>query len=1468
MTNFRMNLIIALAILVVLAFGFSAVGADKPIPEKHKALISPAAQQPTPDPNWELKNQQERQPDPRELYVTSKFAPPGNAPQGKPEMPKSSLFSEDFEVAVPPAGWSTIITIAGYTWKLQTGDYYSGSACADVEYDPSLATQDEWLITPALDFTTATSDLKVKFWWNMSYYWGVSPYNNYDYELWISTDGGATWPTKLWDETAAGAFTSWVWYQATIPLAAYVGQSNVKLAWRYHGSDGAELLLDLVTVDDDPPPTGRCCYGDPLAPSCADNTEAQCTALSGTWDGTTTCADPCPVAGVGDNCSNPIVVTLPAALPYSDLNQFTCGRVDDYDATCLGYYDGGEDIIYQLNVTSAVDLNIMLDPKGTTYTGILVDDACPPDAGTCLATHTNSGGTAHGIAGLHLEPGTYYIMIDTWPTPDCIPDFDLTITTPPPPAEGDNCANPILVKLPEDMGTTGYVNTNYTCGRIDNYNTTCLGSYDGGEDIIYMLDVDAPVNVDITLNPKGTTYTGILIDDACPPDPSTCLATHTSYSSGIHGIYGFHLDPGIYYIMIDTWPSPACIPDFDLNINFAAGPPPNDDWQYAQAIGDVSDLAFATISATFDGPGGCQTAPNIWYCYTATCTGNATASLCGSGFDTKIAVYDGCGDPATLTQLACNDDYCSLQSQATFPVVSGQSYLIEVGAYGTNTGSGLLNTSCTIPPPAPYNDDCGNAVVQAVPATITGNNVGSTGDCTLLDPGSAEAWEAFTITEKMDITIDYCGTSPSFDLVYIVLATACPCDGGELIFATTTDWAGCGGDGNITMTFPALDPGTYYIPVLSYHPSYPTTYCAGPYTIHVNGTPWVPHYCDADGGCDEYISRVTVGSIDNSTGCTGYGDYTGLSTTMPYGSTNPITVENGYPYSSDQCAVWVDWNQDFDFSDANEAIPLTVSTGNGPYTGDIIVPGDALPGATRMRVRINYSAAPPECGTTTYGEVEDYTIEVGGTPTYLTVAPPSIDFGMVPPEGTGYTGLTLGANGPSNLNFSTTIQYGKKASVGGGQCSENLRKSPFNTGAAPALTKDAKALLFEGFESGAVPPAGWSAVVNNPYTWEIGSYNPYEGSYNADCFYDESYSGTQDEWLVSPVLNFAGVKYVVDFWWLGSYYWSVDPYQNCTLSLWISTDGGATWPTKLWDHLQYGEFTTWEWNNTIVNLSAYKNETNVKLAFVYTGYDGAQFSLDAIGINPAPLSWLTVSPPSGVVPGNGTLPLAVSYDAADLTLGSTYTANITITHTGAAKTVTNVPVTMTIGYGGGNTIFLDPSLIYVFYAWSVDPKLLRGYLGGDFEEGYTVDDVNPATVKFNGLTPDSIKMLTSYPDFTGNVMEIYVNMHDCITGYGLPNLWDTTTWDYTISGKFGDDVDFTETGQCTIIGHSAGDANGDRIINIKDATYLINYLYKNGPAPFPMIEVGDANGDGSINIRDVTYLIAFLYKNGPAPHHN
>ncbi|MCK4404645.1 MAG: carboxypeptidase regulatory-like domain-containing protein [candidate division Zixibacteria bacterium] len=61
-----------------------------------------------------------------------------------------------------------------------------------------------------------------------------------------------------------------------------------------------------------------------------------------------------------------------------------------------------------------------------------------------------------------------------------------------------------------------------------------------------------------------------------------------------------------------------------------------------------------------------------------------------------------------------------------------------------------------------------------------------------------------------------------------------------------------------------------------------------------------------------------------------------------------------------------------------------------------------------------------------------------------------------------------------------------------------------------------------------------------------------------------------------------------------------------------------------------------------------------------------------------------------------------------------------------------------------------------------------------------------------------------------------------------------------------------------------GDANGDKIVDLADVVYLINYLYKDGAAPEPL-EAGDANCDEMVDLGDVVYLINYLYRDGPPP---
>jgi hypothetical protein len=136
-------------------------------------------------------------------------------------------------------------------------------------------------------------------------------------------------------------------------------------------------------------------------------------------------------------------------------------------------------------------------------------------------------------------------------------------------------------------------------------------------------------------------------------------------------------------------------------------------------------------------------------------------------------------------------------------------------------------------------------------------------------------------------------------------------------------------------------------------------------------------YCDSSSAmCPyEYIEHVACGTIDNTSGCGMYEDYTDLSTDMTRGQAMEIIIESPGYRENDLTSVWVDWNQDGDFEDADEEFAFGDPGGNITI-GDITPPVDAMLGETRMRITVQWKGPIDPCGKFTFGEVEDYTVNV------------------------------------------------------------------------------------------------------------------------------------------------------------------------------------------------------------------------------------------------------------------------------------------------------------------------------------------------------------------------------------------------------------------------------------------------------------------------------------------------------------
>jgi hypothetical protein len=165
-------------------------------------------------------------------------------------------------------------------------------------------------------------------------------------------------------------------------------------------------------------------------------------------------------------------------------------------------------------------------------------------------------------------------------------------------------------------------------------------------------------------------------------------------------------------------------------------------------------------------------------------------------------------------------------------------------------------------------------------------------------------------------------------------------------------------------------------------------------------------YCpsNATSAADEEIWNVTFGTLNNTSTCTTTGGpgstlsfYSNYSATVaapniPAGIPRPFSVNaascgGNYPSS---LGIYIDYNQNGIFD-----LPTELAYSNNAFTssnvgaqiisGNITVPCTALSGKTRMRVVLTETTVgTTSCGTYTWGETEDYTINIVNGPATFT----------------------------------------------------------------------------------------------------------------------------------------------------------------------------------------------------------------------------------------------------------------------------------------------------------------------------------------------------------------------------------------------------------------------------------------------------------------------------------------------------
>jgi hypothetical protein len=152
--------------------------------------------------------------------------------------------------------------------------------------------------------------------------------------------------------------------------------------------------------------------------------------------------------------------------------------------------------------------------------------------------------------------------------------------------------------------------------------------------------------------------------------------------------------------------------------------------------------------------------------------------------------------------------------------------------------------------------------------------------------------------------------------------------------------------------------------------------------VKVEMLPSMECYCtsSAADGVDSKISNVTLHTLDVSSpnSCEVYTDYTDHSTDLEAGETYTISVSQGtcLDFYEAWITVYIDFYQNDQFTEADEVFRYGPTSQLGPVNGTITVPSDAVTGPTRMRVILSEDGPETPCSIYSYGETQDFTVNI------------------------------------------------------------------------------------------------------------------------------------------------------------------------------------------------------------------------------------------------------------------------------------------------------------------------------------------------------------------------------------------------------------------------------------------------------------------------------------------------------------
>ncbi len=415
--------------------------------------------------------------------------------------------------------------------------------------------------------------------------------------------------------------------------------------------------------------------------------------------------------GGSDDCSSPHAIAGTGSFNF-DLTSATTGTQGQTELACdsFGTTGIGSDVWFAWtasgNGVASVTTcgNTLVDTKIAAYAGT----ACPTP-GSAITCNDDACGLQSTITFPVTSGATYLLQVGTFPgAATGSGTMDITISNTP---ANDDCATPTVVV---GLGPHPFDNLLATQGIQGQGEGLCnaFGTTGIGNDVWFSWT--APQTSVMTLTTCGQTgvdtKVAVYSGGGCPVGGA--LACNDD-ACGLQSSLAFPAVAGTTYsIQLGTFPG-AAGGTGTFTLTPAAT---NDDCTAPEVIAGVGSFSFnltgmttgteGQVEANCNAFGTTGIGTDVWFAWTAPSSGLATVATCGVSFDTKIAAYAGSGCPTNGTSLACNDDFCGLQSSMDFAVTGGSTYMLQIGTFPGAAGGAGNFTIDILGPPGPGTAFC------------------------------------------------------------------------------------------------------------------------------------------------------------------------------------------------------------------------------------------------------------------------------------------------------------------------------------------------------------------------------------------------------------------------------------------------------------------------------------------------------------------------------------------------------------------------------------------------------------------------------------------------------------------------------------------------------------------------------------------------------------------------------------------